>query len=122
VRTSQTEEQNCLPLFEVICSGTPNLATQLQIRASAQLAAEVDQSGMASAQRVDLSMTVNRWVKPSLDTGRGHTKSMWIRLNRWMELAMRPGNETGWEVTLTRWQSWQSRHQAATCEAKPGQT
>ncbi len=32
------------------------------------------------------------------------------------------GGETGWEVTLARWHCWQSLHQAATWEAKPGQT
>jgi hypothetical protein len=95
VSTSQTEEQNCRPLSEVICSGTPNLATQLPIRASAQHAAEVDRRGMASAQRVDLSTTVKRWVNPSREAGRGPTRSMWIWLNRWMGLAMRPGGEIG---------------------------
>jgi hypothetical protein len=45
---------------------------------------------------------------------------MW--LNRWMGLAMRPGGKTSWEVSLARWHDWQSRHQAATCEASPGQT
>ncbi len=59
-RGSQTDEQNCLPWSEVTCSGTPNLDTQPDTRASAQLAAEVDRSGIASAQRVDLSMTVKR--------------------------------------------------------------
>ncbi len=59
-RASQMDEQNCLPWSEVTCSGTPNLDTQPDTRASAQLAAEVDRSGIASAQRVDLSMTVKR--------------------------------------------------------------
>jgi hypothetical protein len=59
-RASQTEEQNCLPWSEVTCSGTLNLAIQQVTRASAQLAAEVNRSGIASAQRVDLSITVNR--------------------------------------------------------------
>ncbi len=58
-RASQTEE-NCLPWSEVTYSGTPNLATQPDTKASAQLAAEVDRSGIASAQRVDLSIMVNR--------------------------------------------------------------
>jgi hypothetical protein len=43
-------------------------------------------------------------------------------LNRWEGLAMRPGGDEGWEVTLPRWQLWQSRHQAATWDARPGQT
>jgi hypothetical protein len=54
------DEQNCLPWSKVTCSGTSNLDTQPDTRASAQLAAEVDRSGIASAQRVDLSMSVKR--------------------------------------------------------------
>ncbi len=103
VSASQTEEQNCRPLSEVTCSGTPNLATQLLTWASAQHAAEVDRRGMASTQCVDLSTTVKRWVKPSREAGRGPTRSMWMWLNRWMGLVMRPGGEAGWEVTLARW-------------------
>jgi hypothetical protein len=57
---SQIEEQNCLPWSEVTCSGTLNLETQPDTRASAQLAADVDRSGIASAQWVDLSMMVKR--------------------------------------------------------------
>jgi hypothetical protein len=60
VRASHTEEQNCLPLSEVTCTGTLNLATQPVTRASAQSVAGVDRSWMASAQRVDLSTTVKR--------------------------------------------------------------
>jgi hypothetical protein len=41
-------------------------------------------------------------------------------LKRWVGLAMRPGGDDGWEVTLPRWQLWQSRHQAATWDARPG--
>jgi hypothetical protein len=78
VRVSQTEEQNCLPRSEVIFSGTPNLDTQPPTKESAQLAAEVEQSGIASTQRVDLSTTLNKCVKPSFDAGRGPTRSMWM--------------------------------------------
>jgi hypothetical protein len=38
----------------------PNLEIQPDTRASAQLAADVDRSRIASAQRVDLSTTVKR--------------------------------------------------------------
>jgi hypothetical protein len=58
VSTSQTEEQNCRPLSEVTCSGTPNLATQPLISALAQHAAEVDRSGMASD--VDVAESLSR--------------------------------------------------------------
>ncbi len=60
VMASHIEEQNCLPWSEVTCSGTPNLEIQPDTRASAQLAADVDRSGISSAQWVDLSTTVKR--------------------------------------------------------------
>jgi hypothetical protein len=44
----------------VTCFGTPNLDTQPLIKASVQLASEVERSGIASAQGVDLSTTVNK--------------------------------------------------------------
>jgi hypothetical protein len=37
VRASHTEEQNCLPLSEVTCAGTLNLATQPLTRARRSL-------------------------------------------------------------------------------------
>jgi hypothetical protein len=56
----QTSEENWVPLSEVSDDGTPKRVTQLAKRASAQLLAEVDLTGMASAQRVDLSTIMNR--------------------------------------------------------------
>jgi hypothetical protein len=50
----------------------PNLDTQPMTKVSAQLVAEVEQSRIASAQCVDLSITVNRWVWPSADAGRDY--------------------------------------------------
>jgi hypothetical protein len=81
VKDSQTEEQNWLPLSEVICWGTPNLATQPSTKAVAQLSAEVDHSGKASAHLVDRSKTVSRCVYPLFDWGKGPTRSMC----RWLE-------------------------------------
>ncbi len=59
---AQTSEENWVPLSEVSDEGTPKWVTQPEKRASAQLLAEVDLNGIASAQRVDLSTIVNRWV------------------------------------------------------------
>jgi hypothetical protein len=59
---AQTSEENWVPLSEVSDEGTPKRATQPVKRASAQWLAEVDFNGTASAQRVDLSTIVNRWV------------------------------------------------------------
>ncbi len=35
---------------------------------------------------------------------------------------MCPGGDDGWDDTFPRWQLWQSWHQAATWDAKPGHT
>ncbi len=59
---AQTSEENWVPLSEVSDEGTPKRATQPEKRASAQLLAEVDFNGIASAQSVDLSTIVNRCV------------------------------------------------------------
>jgi hypothetical protein len=52
------------------------------MKATAQASAVVDESGTASTQRVDLSIMVMMWVKPSRDVGKGPTKSTWMWLNR----------------------------------------
>jgi hypothetical protein len=77
VSESHTEEVNWLPLSEVICCGTPNLATQLLTKAEAQDSAEVERSGIASAHLVDLSRIVSKCVSPPLKGGRGPTRSIW---------------------------------------------
>ncbi len=114
VRASQREEQNCLPRSEVICSGTPKRATQPPINAVAQLSAEVERRGIASAHRVERSNTVRRCVCPPAEAGSGPTRSTWRWLKRWVGLAMGSGGDAGEEDDLARWQGWQSRHQAAT--------
>jgi hypothetical protein len=43
-------------------------------------------------------------------------------LNRWERLVMRPSGNDGWEVNFPHWQLWQSRHQAATWDARPDHT
>lgn len=55
-----TSEQNCVPLSEVMASGTPNRATQPEVKASATAVAVMLASGMASSHLVDLSMMVSR--------------------------------------------------------------
>jgi hypothetical protein len=71
----QIAEVNWEPLSEVMAEGTPNLAIQPENNASAQCCAEVLDKGMASAHLLVLSTIVNRWVKPSLEIGKGPTKS-----------------------------------------------
>jgi hypothetical protein len=58
--------------------GTPNLDTQPLIKASAQEAADISLSGMASNHLVDLSTAVNRYEYPAADVGRGPTRSTWM--------------------------------------------
>ena len=74
-RASQTAEVNWVPLSEVMREGTPNLDTQPLIKASAQEAADISLSGIASNHLVDLSTAVNRYEYPAADVGRGPTRS-----------------------------------------------
>ncbi len=76
VNESQTEEQNWLPLSEVICWGTLNRTTQPSTKAAAQFSAEVDRSGNTSANLVDRSKTISRCVYPLLEGGKGPTRLM----------------------------------------------
>ncbi len=73
----QTSEVNCVPLSEVTEAETLKQAFHLEKRASAQLLAEVDKTGMASAQRIDLATTMKRCVSPASEVGRGTARSMW---------------------------------------------
>jgi hypothetical protein len=73
-RLAHNEEVNWGPLSLVIISGTPNRWIQPCRRAAAQSAAVTDVSGIASGQRVVLSMTVNRYENPE-ERGSGPTKS-----------------------------------------------
>jgi hypothetical protein len=73
-RLAHNEDVNCGPLSLVIVSGTPNLWIHPWRRAAAQSAAVTEVSGIASGQRVVLSMTVNRYENPE-ERGSGPTKS-----------------------------------------------
>ena len=54
-KTSQIVDVNLSPLPRVILAGTPNLDVQLEMRALAQSAAEMEDIGTASDQREVLS-------------------------------------------------------------------
>ena len=49
---------NCVPLSDVMVSGTPKRLIQLWRKVEATLRAEVSAMGTASGQRVDLSIMV----------------------------------------------------------------
>jgi hypothetical protein len=72
---AQEAEVNCAPLSEVRVSGTPNLATQLNRKASPQEAAEMSLRGTASNQREVRSTIVRRYRNPSEEAGKGPTMS-----------------------------------------------
>jgi hypothetical protein len=77
-------------------------------------------NGMASAHRVDLSMTVRMYCMPLLDVGRGPTKSMWMWVNLLVGTGMGSTAAASCLVTLARAQCWQSRHHAVISRANPG--
>ena len=56
----QREEVNCVPLSLVIIDGTPKREIQPWNMAETHSAVEIPVRGIASGQRVDLSMQVNR--------------------------------------------------------------
>jgi hypothetical protein len=71
----QILEVNCAPLSDVMMAGTPNLQTHPENKAAAAEVAAVLARGMASIQRLVLSITVKMWLKP-LEGLRGPTRSM----------------------------------------------
>jgi hypothetical protein len=73
-RLAHNEDLNCGPLSLVMISGTLNLWIHPCRRAAVQSAVVVEASGIASSQRVVLSITVNWYEKPE-ERGRGPTKS-----------------------------------------------
>ena len=73
-RADHSEDVNCGPLSLVMMQGKPNRCIHPVRRAAAQSAAVVPDKGMASGQRVVLSMTVKMCVAP-VKTGRGPTIS-----------------------------------------------
>ena len=60
----QMEDMNWLPLSEVRVSGTPNLATQVEIKALTQDSAVIDNKGTTSGHLVLLSIIVSGYEKP----------------------------------------------------------
>jgi hypothetical protein len=75
------EEVNWRFGSEVMMVGTPNLATQDDIRASTQSLAAMDFKGAASNHLDNLSTIVNKYLKPSADVGSGPTRSTcaWVK-------------------------------------------
>ena len=57
----QMEDMNWLPLSEVKVSGTPNLETNVEIKARTQDSAVIDDKGITSGHLVLLSIIVSRY-------------------------------------------------------------
>ena len=58
--SDQTEDVNCAPGLEVRRAGTPNLETQVEIKAQAQALEVMEDSGTASNHLKVLSIIVRR--------------------------------------------------------------
>ena len=76
VRLVHSDDVKGVPLSDEMCSGTPWAAIQV-MRAFRQDCVVASSMGMASGHLVDLSIMVNRYLKPS-DFGRGPTMSTWM--------------------------------------------
>ncbi len=110
-----------MPQSEVMHSGTPNLATHVATKVSAQDEAEISLRGTASNHLVDLSIIVRMWLKPPEETGRGPTRSTCTCVKRRHGIGMGCGGAAGCVVTLPRLQPWHSLHQAVMSAAMPFQ-
>ena len=89
-RAAQRLDVKTEPLSEVMTSGRPNLAIQPSRRARRQSVVVAVFMGVASGHLVDLSIVVNRYLKPPED-GRGPTTSTWMWPNLlvgWLNLPM----------------------------------
>jgi hypothetical protein len=115
-------EQNWQPWSDVITLGTPNLATQPVKRASTQAAVSIDRSGIASSQRVDLSIMVNKYTYPSAEVGSGPTRSTWMCVKRTAGTGIGCTAAGGCLVTLALWHAVHSLHQALISEDIPRHT
>ena len=60
--SAQREDVNCRPWSVVTSAGTPKRAIQCRTKAAAHVEAVMSTKGMASSQRVVLSMTVMRYT------------------------------------------------------------
>jgi len=67
---TQRVEVNCVPRSDVRRPGTPKQATQVAMKASAQVAASIPARGMASGQQLDRTTMVKRYFKPSAEVGK----------------------------------------------------
>jgi hypothetical protein len=72
---AQRADENCTPLSDVSGAGTPNQETHPETKAAAHSSVAIPASGIASAQRVERSTTVNKYAWPLLERGRGPTRS-----------------------------------------------
>ena len=90
VRPAHKAEVNWRPWSDVMMDGTPNLATHADMSTSTQSSAAMDFRGMASSHLDDLSTMVNRYLNPSVEAGRGPTRSTCTWVKR------RSGTGTGW--------------------------
>ncbi len=122
VRLAHREEVNWWPWSEVGMDGTPNLATQDEMRASTQSSAAMDFKRAASNHLDDLFTMVNRYLKPSADAGSGPTRTTCTWVKRLSAIGMAWTGAVCFGLALPCAQSWQSRHHADTSEDMPRQT
>ena len=94
-REVQREEVNCEPLSEVRVCGTPKREIQEERKTSAQEEEEMEDRGVASTQRVVLSIMVMMWEFP-WEMGRGPTMSTWTWEKRLSGMGMESGEGETW--------------------------
>ena len=124
--SAQSAEVNWAPRSEVRLVGTPNLAIQPLIRASAHVVAEMSFTGIASGHLDHLSTIVKMYAWPS-DCGNGPTRSTWRCPKRLSGALNLSNGDLMCLPTLLDWQSAHSRHHVRTsllrlCQTKRSDT
>lgn len=103
VNSRNRADSNCLPRSVVILIGTPNREIQPETKWRATVLAVMSDIGMASGQRVNLSIPVRQYRK-SREVGIGPMMSTLICWKRWSDRLKFDNADLLWRFTLARWQ------------------
>ncbi len=114
-------DSNCCPRSVMMVEGMPKRDTQPATKARATASAVMEEIGIASGHRVNLSTHVSKCVNPC-EVGSGPTRSMWTVSN----LRSGAGNEDRgamvWRWIFARWHGMQVRVHRRTSALTQGQT
>ena len=122
IKSFQAPPRNWDPRSIMTVSGIPNRGSHSWMKARQHEVEAISLRGYASGHLENRSTIVNRYLKPSLESGKGPTRSTWIDPN-----LLSAGGRTDrvvrvWRPIFAVWQGKQVRHHSRTCLRIPGQT